>query len=187
MTYIPSSTAKVNASMLDYPIFSVVGVRGAGKTATMRALADGYRAIGKNIYSNFTMFDIEFTYTSFDTVASFPDWLHDGVIFLDEAQVGADAYDFFNARVKNITVFITQLRKRRLILFFSTQVFTTVVKRLRLQTDYVLECHNQKDGTVLVRVYDRHEIVNNGYIGEFLVYIKPFFKKYDTNEIIENG
>lgn len=185
MTYIPSSSAKTNASMQDYPIIGIVGVRGAGKSITMRTLAEAYSEVGKAIFSNFTMFDIEFTYANFETVAVFPDWLHDGVIFLDEAHVGMDAYEVFNKRVQNITKFITQLRKRRLILFFSTQVFTTVAKRLRLQTDYILECHNPKDGTIDIRVYDRHDPINNGFLGEFSIYVKPFFKKYDTNEIIE--
>ena len=185
MTYIPSSASKTTASMKDYPIIGVVGKRGEGKSITMRAFAEGYSSLGYTIYTNFTMFDIEFTYVNFERVAEFPEWLHDGVIFLDEAHVGLDAYEVFNKRVQNITKFITQLRKRRLILFFSTQVFTTVAKRLRLQTDYILECQNPKDGTILIRTYDPHDPVDNGFLGEFSIYIKPFFRKYDTNEIIE--
>ena len=174
-------------NIVEYPIVAVVGDRGDGKTVTMTALAYAYEKEGKKIFANFTLIGIPYTKITFQDLADFPEYLSDGVVLLDEGHIGIDAYQVFNSRVQNITKFSTQTRKRKLIVLFSTQVFTTVAKRLRNMTNYIFECNKTNvKGVVNVNVYDRNQIKNGGgYIKSITIDGRPFFDMYDTNEIIE--
>lgn len=170
---------------VEFPIIAVVGDRGDGKTLSMVALAHAYYVLGFKIYANFTIYGIEYTKVNFDYLAEFPDDLHDGVILMDENHVGMDAYDAFLKRVKNITLFTTQLRKRRLILMYSTQIFTQVSKRLRNLTNYIFECKGTDiKGVIRVSVYDRNA-VEDVPSHRFYLDGRQFFKSYDTNELIQ--
>ena len=171
---------------VEYPIISMIGDRGDGKTLTMTALAYMYHKLGFKIYANFRLINIPYEPITFEKLATFPDDLRDGVVLIDEAHIGADAYQVFRQRVQDITKFTTQLRKRRIILYFSTQIFTTVAKRLRQLTNYIFEC-NKTDikGVIRVNVFDRSMVINGGYINTFIMDGRQFFDYYDTNEIIE--
>lgn len=141
--------------------------------------------MGIQVYSNFHLYKIPYKYITFDDLAEFPEWLKDGVILLDEAQIGLDAYDALFSRVKDITSFITQLRKRGLSFFYTTQVFSTVAKRLRLQTDYIFECFKTDvKGWIKINIFDRSEIANQGFIKTIYANGRLFWNMYDTNQII---
>jgi len=156
--------------MIQFPIIAVLGIRGDGKTLTTTVLAKQYEEQGINVFCNYTLNDIKYRKVSFETIAKFPPWLKDGIVIMDEAHIGLDSYAFFNKRVKDITKFVTQLRKRRLVLFYTTQVFRTVALRLRQQTNYIMDCRRTDTiGIVNVFVYDYsqpdglggYELLNN--------------------------
>jgi len=172
----------------NYPIVAIIGDRGAGKTLTMRALAENYKKEGLNIYANFTMSDIDYTRIEFDDIVDFPEYLENGVIFLDEGHIGMDAYNFFSRKVKDSTKFMTQTRKRKLTIYFSTQIFSQVARRLRLLTNYIMECRETDTaGLIYISIFDRMKVVHNdGFIRELYLDGRPFFDKYDTDEIIAN-
>jgi GTPase SAR1 family protein len=170
---------------MKYPITAVLGQRGSGKTLFMTYLAHQYYAEGKKIFSNFQLKKIPYTPITFSELAKLPEWLYDGVVFLDEIHIGADSYEVFKKSNKMITTFATQLRKRRITLFYSTQVFKMATKRLRDQTNFLLTCdHNQPPGFVKIEVYEYIAYSAHNYIKTISLNLTSFFNAYDTDEVI---
>jgi len=170
--------------MIEYPIICILGRRGSGKSLFGVRLAAQYHNNGITIFSNYSMtiphYDIDFT-----ELATFPDYLHDCVIFMDEMHVGSDAYDFWKTRVKNITDFITQIRKRRITLYYMTQVKKQVAKRLRDQTDYIFQCEKLELPDIFrVDIFDAYQIAPDDYIRTIIYNGKPYYNMFDTNQLI---
>lgn len=170
---------------MKYPITAILGQRGSGKTLFMTYLAHQYHAEGKKIFSNFQLKKIPYTPITFSELAKLPEWLYDGVVFLDEIHIGADSYEVFKKSNKMITTFATQLRKRRITLFYSTQVFKMATKRLRDQTNFLMTCdHTQPPGFVKIEVYEYIAYHSHEYIKTITHNLTPFFDAYDTDEVI---
>jgi hypothetical protein len=170
---------------MKYPITAVLGQRGSGKTLFMTYLAHQYHAEGKKIFSNFQLKKIPYTPITFSELAKLPEWLYDGVVFLDEIHIGADSYEVFKKSNKMITTFATQLRKRRITLFYSTQVFKMATKRLRDQTNFLMTCdHTQPPGFVKIEVYEYIAYHAHTYIKTITHNLTAFFDAYDTDEVI---
>ncbi len=191
-------------------IIGVIGDRGTGKTALTVGWAITYINQGFNIFTNIILFenaknkryylktgDLKYIlqhpnyYYIPDLVkyiSTFPDELKNGYVILDEAHVGGDAYNFLRTDVQGLTQFITQIRKRNLTFIFITQVFASVVKRLRQQTNYIFEVYKVKynneylKGHSEVRVYD----VRNFYklVSNKIYDNSKYFDYYDTNQVI---
>ena len=177
----------VNVTIQHGEVIAIVGDRGSGKTLLAVSLAHQNATLGQNIFSNIEMYDIPYRKVKFADIASFPDWLHDGIIIMDEMQVGADAYNFLSSSVKNLTEFITQIRKRNVTFIYITQIFTQVTKRLRLQTNYYIEVHRiskDLDGVAHYEVFD----LMNGYkkVNENVFDGRPYFPFYNTKQIISH-
>ena len=170
--------------MLEYPTIAFVAAKGDGKTLTMTVLADKYAKAGMNIYANYHLFGIPYQHIEFNDIVDYPEYFSNGVIFIDEAHVGTDAYAFFSKRVKEITKFTTQTRKRHLIFIYSTQVLTQVAKRLRDLTDYIVYCQELNvKGIIAISIHDRDP--DDSFIQSKIVDGRAYFDKYDTDEIIE--
>jgi GTPase SAR1 family protein len=170
---------------MKYPITAVLGQRGSGKTLFMTYLAHEYHKEGKKIYANYHLKEIPYTYITFEELSKLPDWLYDGIVFLDEIHIGADSYEVFKKSNKMITTFATQLRKRRITLFYSTQVFKMATKRLRDQTNFLMTCdHTQPPGFVKIELYEYITNVAHNYIKTITHNLTKFFTAYDTDEVI---
>lgn len=169
----------------EYPIVALIGDRGGGKTVTMTAIGKMLKEQGFTIFANYTLIDTDYQHIEFNDIVDFPEYLHDGVILIDEAHIGTDAYAFFTTRVKEITKFATQTRKRRLIFIFATQVFTQTAKRLRNLTNYIVYCNTTEFADIFELKVHNREVENQGYIKTLYLHGAPFYKYYDTNEIIE--
>ena len=169
---------------MEYPISCVLGARGSGKTLFMTSLAYAYHKEGKKIYANYHLIDIPYKHITFEELAALPAELNDAIVLLDEIQIGADAYEVFKKSNKMITVFATQLRKRKITLYYSTQVFTMVTKRLRQQTNYIIQCDPIQAGITKISIFDRDKPFMDQYIKTFNFDGRPYFNKYDTNEVI---
>jgi len=169
------------------PIICILGDRGDGKTLVMTALGYLYNKADKmKIYANYHLIGIPYSYTTFDELASFPEDMKNAIVLMDEAHIGADAYEVFKTSVKNITTFTTQLRKRNITLLWSTQRFNQVAKRLRQLTNYILEVSKTNiEGVINCRVFDRAQPEYDQFINEFIIDGRQFYKMYDTNEIID--
>jgi len=163
-------------------ISCIVGDFGSGKTLFMTYLAY-LNKDHRRVFANYHLKDIPYTHIDISDLATFRDDLRNAIVLLDEGQVGANAYDIFKKDVRDISQFITQIRKRNIIMFWSTQRFRRVALPLRELTKYFYEMQpTEVDGISHVKIFD----IDNGYefIKEFMFNGIPMFNKYDTEEII---
>jgi len=169
-------------------ISCVIGDFGTGKTTYLTYLAKA-NAGKRNIYANFTLYGIWYTPISVEDLAGFPEWVNDGIVLLDEGHVGANIYDVFKKDVKEFAIFISQIRKRNIFVFWSSQFFSKVAKPLRDYTKYMYQFteikdiyNNQIKGTATVELFDLHN--NYSYINTFNFDGRPMFPYFDTKEIV---
>jgi len=174
---------------METPVFNkviaILGDRGSFKSCFVTSLAYSYAKNKINVFTNMEFTNIKHVRVTFKDVSTFPEYLENGIIILDEMHVGADAYNFLKGEVQKITQFITQIRKRNLSFIYITQNYNTIAKRLRLQTDYMYIMSKSKipdHANIEIRdVKNNYEIVNRieGFYG------KPYYPYYNTNQIID--
>lgn len=152
----------------------------------MTFLATKYHKEGKKIYSNYHLKNIPYKSMTLKEMAELPDELTNAVVLMDELHVGADSYDFMKSSSKAFYMFATQLRKRKVNWYYTTQIFTQVAKRIRMQTDYLITMENtRKEHLFNVHVYDRRKVENiNDPINQFKFDGSDYFSEYDTDEVI---
>ena len=163
-------------------IVGFVGARGSGKTLSMVLEAYRYQSIGYRVLSNIGLnFDHE-TYTGKDIerFASEKNNLKDSVLLVDEAHILLDSRTSVTKRNRIVSYFILQTRKRNVHLLYTTQSFHQIEKRLRDQTDILVEC-SFKDGYVQQKIHDVHK----GRTIRGLFEAEPLFDLYDTNLIVD--
>lgn len=167
-----------------YKITGILGRRGAGKTLYAVYLLYQYYQQGYKIYSNIKL---HFPYheLTLDMLSTLPKELNGSIIFTDEIQMWADAYNFLSKDSKAITTMATQLRKRKCQWIFTTQFFKQAVLRLRNQTDYLITMERyQVDGKSKAIVYDPTAWEGEDEIGRFTFDGRKYFDLYDTNEVV---
>lgn len=122
-------------------------------------------------------------------MAELPEELTNAVVLMDELHVGADSYDFMKSSSKAFYMFATQLRKRKVNWYYTTQIFTQVAKRIRMQTDYLITMENtKKEHLFKVNIYDRRKVENvNDPINHFTFDGTDYFEEYNTDEVILFG
>jgi len=170
----------------NYPIIAITGDFGSGKTllATFMALSYKHKE-DLNIFANYQFNKVKYKQVTFEEVSKMPSWLKNGVLVLDEMQIGADSYNFMNKEVQKMTTFITQIRKRDIILIVTTQRFNMISKRIRLLINYYIEVESKKKGYVTAKTFD----ITGGF--ENLLNIRTHdlrkvYPYYDTREVIRN-
>lgn len=169
---------------MKYPIVCVLGEQGAGKTLLMTAIAESYFKEGVPVFANYNLFRIKYDYMDFKTFIANFERLQDCAIFLDEIQRGADAYDHFKPDTREVTKFATQIRKRHIMFYYSTQDFSMVPKRLRKQTRFIMQVTGLKEeGTCHIAIY-RLPFTEIPF-REFVFDGSPYFDGYDTDEMID--
>jgi len=175
--------------LVKYPITAIIGNRGSGKTCFMTFLATKYHKEGKKIYSNYHLKNIPYKSMTLKEMAELPDELMNAVVLMDELHVGADSYDFMKSSSKAFYTFATQLRKRKVSWYYTTQIFTQVAKRIRMQTDYLITMENtKKEHLFKAHIYDRRKVENiNDPINQFTFDGSDYFSEYDTDEVILFG
>lgn len=165
-------------------VVCLIGDRGTGKTLFAVALSSQYANQGIKVFTNITLKGIKHISLQFEDIKGFPEWLHDGVIILDEMHVGADSYNFLSKDVQGITTFITQIRKRNLSFIYITQNFTTIAKRLRLQTNHSYQFTKLDDGIAKVDIYDNMNFYQ--HLNTIIFNGRSFYGNYNTKQIIQN-
>lgn len=179
--------------MIDYPVITLVGRRGSGKSTTTTALAKEYSNNGVTVFCNYKLKGIPYIEVDPDDLSTFPDWLRDGVLILDEAHAKLDAYDFFKTTVKDASLFVTQTRKLKITLILVTQNWLQLPVRFRRLTDYVFQLTPIKeyDAKLKKRVYVGSEVdvfdvtdKDEEYLTTFYIDGVKVFKYFDTDEII---
>ena len=98
--------------------------------------------------------------------------------------VSTDSYIFLSKDVQGITTFITQIRKRNLSFIYITQNFTTIAKRLRLQTNHSYQFTKLDDGIAKVDIYDNMNFYQ--HLNTIIFNGRSFYGNYNTKQIIQN-
>ena len=179
-----------------YGFYLAIGRQGSGKTAFITKLLFDNYSPDKKVYSNYSLFGIEYEKITFDNkknknsidilevIKNNPDYFNNSIMLLDEIHIYFDSRDFMRQNNRIIQNFFSQLRKRNILLLATTQYILHLDVRIRRQALAVFQMTNLKDGIFRV---DVHEI--DGYFTRFvkteLVNLNDYFKFYDTNELIE--
>jgi hypothetical protein len=168
-------------------ITGFIGKMGSGKTLSMVREALKYYVKGYRILSNFHL-KIPYEPINFDELYAMAEnqkSLQNVVLLLDEVHILLDSRSSVSKVSKIMTFWLNQTRKMGVKLFFTTQYLHQVDKRLRSGTDMVAQC----DGIKVIKggkeyficmnmITDQDSIVEDIFLGD------PFFKYYDTNEVI---
>jgi len=179
-----------------YGFYLAIGRQGSGKTAFItKLLIDNYTN-DKKVYSNYSLFDVDYERITFDNkrnknatdilnvISDNTDYFNNSIMLLDEIHIYFDSRDFMKKNNRIIQTFFSQLRKRNILLLATTQYILHLDIRIRRQALAVFQMTNLKDGIFKT---DVHEI--DGYYTNFirseLVNLNDYFKYYDTNELIE--
>lgn len=163
-------------------VVGIIGNRGAGKTCLMTDLLYKDYKAGRKVIANYHL-KFPVVYMSFEKVATLPEELQDATLGFDELGIGADSRAFFSKRNSKISKLVTQIRKRKCLLYYTVQRFNLIDKRIREQTDYFILMEAKKaKGVFIGYVLDGGTGDN---IRRFVFYGHKAFGLYDTNEIID--
>lgn len=179
---------------VQYPVIIVLGERGAGKTLLMTAIAvDEYNNNKRRIFSNYHLKGVPYDIITFKELIELPDYLTNAIVCLDELQVGADSYKTFSKSNEGVNTFVTQLRKRKVTLYYTTQVYTQIAKRVRNQTNYIMQVIatdtpgvSQVDTYTAPKRISKDNVRFSSQISSHILDLRDYFKYYDTDEIIHN-
>lgn len=168
-------------------IIAILGRRGRGKSLLAVYYTHSYFKLGKTIYSNIWL-SFPYKKITLEMLRDLPECLNDSVILLDEIQVWADAYKFFSKSSMSLSKLVTQLRKRNIILIFTTQFMKQTIVRVRDQVDYIVVMQYYNDNNIKgishATVLDGIALPPNDFIGEFIFDGRNYFNMYNTNEIV---
>lgn len=171
---------------MQYPVVCILGRRGSGKTCLMTAIAvDEYRATKRRVFANYHIKGIPADIITFAELMDLPEYLTNAIVLLDELQVGADSYETMSKSNKAINTFVTQLRKRKVTLYYTTQVFTQITRRVRLQTNFIFQLNETPTpGITHLQVAEYIPGAPSTIIRDEMLDLREYFKYYDTDEVI---
>ena len=167
----------------------IEGGLGSGKTLMMaRYLALDFMRHHRRVYSNFWL---DFDYTKLDVrdMLKKKENLKDVSVGIDELTVFADCRSSMSELNKLISYFVLQTRKRNVCLYYTTQDFGMVDKRIIQHTLVRVFCSKVKGkpDDYPMRRYEildiRDSFTNPPQV--FYMDIRPYFNLYNTDEIIE--
>ena len=112
--------------------------------------------------------------------------LMDVSVGIDELTLFADCRSSMGEMNKLMSYFILQTRKRNVCLYFTTQDFSMVDKRIMHHTFVRIFCSKVK-GDDNFRSFEIIDIRDSLFSPPqvFIMDIRPYFELFDTNEIIE--
>lgn len=186
-----------------YGRFAVDGRTGAGKTNLAVYMVTTLKRITKqNVYSNIWL-SYKYRKLTKDMIKTLPPELNNCIMLIDEIHMwGGDSYKFLSKQSEELTLLFTQLRKRKITLIYTVQHYTGMIAvRLRKNTDMLFHCTEASNLTASMLPYNKkgETLVTSGvevhfideFTGEpleaihvFLFDGKPFWKYYDTDEIV---
>jgi len=170
----------------------ILGRRGHGKSTLLAKIGEDDYNLGKKIITNFWV-SYPHIYMSFEDIIMLPEELQDATLLLDELQVGAGARKALSLSNQDINKFITQLRKRNIMLFYTTQNYKFIDVDIRSQTDYLITTQKTENlNQFKVIVVDRNDFTDSKFgsvINLFILDATDIFERkiFDTKQIINFG
>ena len=177
--------------------YLAIGKQGSGKTLFITQLL--YKELKEKtrpIFSNYTLFGLDYTPITFDNnkerfekvdildaLDKDPNYFNHSIMLLDEIHIYFDSLDFFKRNSRRMQTFFSQLRKRDILLFGTTQYIMNLDIRIRRQ------CMNVFDMTHIYKELFNVSVKEiDGYhdyeVSNFNIDLSEYFDKYDTTEII---
>lgn len=170
-------------------IIGFVGDMGSGKTLSMVKLAYSLYLKGYTIFSNIRL-NFPFQYFTLNEILEYAenDTNFINTVFLvDEAHIFMDSRASMSKRNLIQSYFILQTRKKNVWLFFTTQYYHQIDKRLRASSNAIVECSSKvlDDGRMFV--LNTYNIMKNQKVvtKNFSFLANPCFSLYDTNEVVK--
>ena len=171
-------------------IVGIVGDMGSGKTLLMTALLLNDSKEKKGIFTNYNVKFPRKLLDIHEVENLFTIDLKSKISFgIDEMHIFMDSRSASKNRV--ISYWILQTRKRGIDLYYTTQYFHQIDRRLRNATLYKIECNNygdEKSPNLMFSVFKRVEMNDDEIwtpIKDFIIAdIHKYFKFYDTTELI---
>lgn len=172
-------------------IVGFIGSMGSGKTLSLtRQVYREYRK-GKQIISNMH-FNFPYTPLTIEMLLEYDQNdtpLHNCVLVVDEAHVYLDSRTSASKRNRIMSLFLTQTRKKNVHLYYTTQYYDQIDKRLRNNTECIVRCKKKE---IFYKKSKFYLITNRYLIKEdcgFRTMVSryvgnKFFSLYDTGEVI---
>lgn len=156
-------------------LVGIMGKMGAGKTLIQSILANYlYHQTGAKIYANYGLKNS----IHIDKMSQV--WkAENGIICIDEAWLSMDAR-LWKDNVK-ITQWINQTRKKKLLVFYTTQHIRQIELRMRTGTDILIYCEKKPAGHWISFIDWQY-----GELGRRFLIDKPerYYNLYDTFEVV---
>lgn len=165
----------------------VAGVVLLGKTLSLVRMAKSYADRGYKIFSNITLIGIKYEKLTLKKLLNYAEneeQFKDAFFIIDEFAIFVgDSRRAMSTRNLAISYFIVMSRKLNICIGLTVQVFGMIEKRVRQNTDILIECKTMKlpSGELLVKnVWNSStgKVKTNHFIGN------EWFKWYDTYEIV---
>ena len=173
------------------PVVCVLGEFGTGKTlfATYQAVTFAQDNPDKMVFANYPIRGIK-NFRQYDVEelkqAEFPEWLQNGLLIIDEVQIGSHAYDFIKKGARHMISFISQIRKLDLQLIIITPVFTWITKQLRDIVNYIITLEDMKTPGIVTANYYRYRKPSK-YLRTKVYDLRNVFPYYNTKFIVRKG
>jgi len=180
-------------------IHLIEGRQGSGKTLLLVKKAKEYYTKGYKIYSNVHLNNIPYIPLNYDDIINCN--ISKALVIIDEVHLLLPSRNWYKkSSMKIVDTFLSQIRKREIELYCTTQFIRKVDIRLREEADFIYYCskyvkknkefvlctydNRSLDINTLiiihVDVYDRYD---NNHI-EFSFKGNEYYKEYDTSQII---
>jgi len=155
-----------------------MGKMGAGKTLTMSVLMEYFHHVtGAPLSANYTLKDAKMI-ESLDAVVK----ENAGILGFDEIWLSADSREWGNN--VRLTQWVNQTRKKKMIVFYTTQHIRQVEMRIRNGTDVLIVCEKKGDGHWLTFIDYQYRTIGRRYLIPFES-AKKFYSLYDTYEVLK--
>lgn len=152
-----------------------MGKMGSGKTLSMTIIATYLaRQLGAPLFSNYSLINS-------GPIRNLKDlWqIENGIICLDEVWLTMDSR-LWKDNV-NLTRWVNQTRKKKVVVFYTTQHIRQVELRMRQATDILIYCEKKPAGHWLNFVDYQY----NNLMRRFLIADpRPFYSLYNTFEVV---
>lgn len=174
-------------------IVGFVGSMGSGKTLSLVREVYKYYQKGYTIYSNMN-FSFPYEPLTIDKLEEFTNDekpFYNCVIVLDEIHILLDSRRSMTRKNLMLSYFITQTRKQRVKMFYTTQRQSQIEKRLRENTDmvvfpesYELDYDIQRNDSIeKVRIVELMIVSDKGTMTDEFIGNR-YYDYYDTEETI---
>jgi len=159
-------------------LVGVMGRMGAGKTLIMSILMEYlHHQLGVPLAANYGLFGASRVFAMSDI------WeLNYGILGLDEIWLTADARQ--SAQNVFFSQLVNQSRKKKLILFYTTQHIRQVDVRVRNATDILIMCEKTPTGHWVQIIDWQYREMKRKYFITFQQ-ARKFYGVYDTYEVLQ--